>query len=139
MKSVALTILAVALLHASSGCGPFRSAPCPSDLKLIDFHTAHQAEFVKLETDPDNAELLRSLGIERVIKRQAAQKKIWFEVWFHDFPGPGGCMKGYAYCEDVPATLVTSIDDNSDPGSPEIKEIYRKITENWYLFYQSDN
>ena len=39
----------------------------------------------------------------------------------------------------IAATLVESIDANSTPLSPEVKEIYRPIKGNWYLFYHSDN
>ncbi len=82
---------------------------------------------------------MATLEIERVIARPGNTKRIWFEVWFKDFPGPGGCMKGYAYCEEIPKDVVDSIDKNSEPGSAEVKEIYRKISGPWYLFYQSAN
>ena len=132
-------ISAAALLLMFNGCSMSPSTPCPGDRELIEKFASQATMFTKLAADPDNGQLLLSLGIERVIKRSAPSKLIWFEVWFKDFPGPGGCMKGYAYCEGVPATLVESIDGNSNPGSAEIKEIYRKIKGNWYLFYQSDN
>jgi hypothetical protein len=128
------------LTFSSSCFSP--SAPCPSDQELIVRFTNHEAMFTKLAADPENKELLITLGIERVIKRPGASKRIWFEVWFKDLPGPGGYLKGYAYCEEPhepPLSLVNTIDGNSNPGSAEIKEIYRKISGNWYLFYQSAN
>lgn len=139
MKSIESISLAVALLLVFSGCNLPPSKPCPNDGELITRFASQEAVFVTLAADPENRKLLSSLGIDRVIKRSGPSKLIWFEVWFKDFPGPGGCMKGFAYCEGVPVKLVESIDGNSDPGSAEIKEIYRKISGNWYLFYQSDN
>lgn len=139
MKYFVSIIFAATLLLVFNGCSLSPSTPCPSDRELIDRFTSQEALFTKLAADPENQELLSTLGIERVIRRPASSKRIWFEVWFKDFPGPGGCMKGYAYCEEVPAKLVESIDSNSHPGSAEIKEIYRKISGNWYIFYQSDN
>ena len=138
MNAIRMPIVA-ALALILGGCSLSPSTPCPSDRELIDRFSSQAALFTKLTADPENVELQSSLGIERVMKRSTTSKRMWFEVWFKDFPGPGGCMKGYAYCEEVPASLVESIDDNSNPGSAEIKEIYRKISENWYLFYQSDN
>ena len=139
MKYIESMMLAVAMLFMLIGCSLSPSTPCPGDRELIDRFTTQEAMFVKLADNPDNQELLTSLGVERVIKRPSNRELIWFEVWFKDFPGPGGCMKGYAYCEEVPLKLVETIDGNSNPGSAEIKEIYRKIKGNWYLFYQSDN
>lgn len=140
MKYVESIMFALAVLFMLIGCSLSPSTPCPSDRELIDRFITQEAVFVKLlAADPENRELLSTLGIERVIKRPASSKRIWFEVWFKDFFGPGGCMKGYAYCEEPPASLVETIDGNSNPGSAEIREIYRKIKGNWYLFYQSDN
>lgn len=118
------------------GCA---SAPCPNDQALLDQFKARQAQFEKLASTPDNQELMTMLGIGRMIKRTENPKLIWFPAWSHDFSGPGGCMKGYAYCEERPSSVVESIDANSTPTSPEVKEIYRPIKGNWYLFYHSDN
>lgn len=139
MKHIESIMFAIALLVVLNSCSLSPSMPCPNDRELIDRFNSHKTMFTKLATDPENQELLSSLGIERVIKRPATSKRIWFEVWFKDFPGPGGCMKGYAYCEEPPTSLVDTIDGNSNPSSAEIKEIYREISKNWYLFYQSDN
>jgi hypothetical protein len=128
-----------AMMLAVAGCSSSPSVPCPSDQELIDRFASHEAEFEKLTTAPENQGLLSALSIDRVIERSAVPKQIWFQIWFQDFAGPGGCIKGYAYCEATPSSLVASIDSNSDPGSPEIKEIYRHIKRNWYLFYHSDN
>jgi hypothetical protein len=125
------------IILGSNGCAPSPSIPCPTDKDLIDRFSSQEAAFAKLASDPDNVQLLPNLGIKRVIKRSGTL--IWFEVWFKDFPGPGGCMKGYAYCGEPPSSTVESIDSIASPGSPETKEIYRKISGNWYLFYQSSN
>ncbi len=139
MKHTCSVILFVATMLILGGCSFSPSTPCPSDQVLIDRFTGNAAVFEKLAADPQNKELLSSLGIERVIERPGPAKRIWFEVWFKYFFGPGGCMKGYAYCEETPRNLVESIDENSTPGSAEVKEIYRGISGKWYLFYNSAN
>ena len=135
----AVVLVFVAAMVTSAGCSSSPSVPCPSDQELINRFAAHEGEFEKLTTAPENKKVLSALTIDHVIKRSANPTNIWFQVWFQDFAGPGGCTKGYAYCEATPSSLVASIDSNSDPGSPEIKEIYRHIKGNWYLFYHSNN
>jgi hypothetical protein len=122
-----------------AACSSSPSVPCPSDQELIDRFVSNETEFEKLAKDSENQGLLSALSIDCAVERSSGPKQIWFQVWFRDFAGPGGCSKGYAYCEVTPSSLVDSIDSNSDPGSPEIKEIYRHIKGNWYLFYHSDN
>jgi hypothetical protein len=67
---------------------------------------------------------------------------ITLEVWFHDFPGPGGATKGYAYREKAPSSdlLVDSIDRHTNPPiSPEEKTLIRRIAGNWYLYFHSSH
>lgn len=127
-------------LTFSSGCGGSSSGFCPGDEKLLKRFNRHSAEFEKLAANPEDPELHEELGIHRVILRSVKPRAYWFVVWFKDFPGPGGCFKGYAYSKKPLKPLVNSIDENSDPGSPEEKEIYRSINDKgWYLFYTSNH
>jgi hypothetical protein len=61
--------------------------------------------------------------------------------WFHDFFGPGGALKGFAYMQKppVPDLLVDSIDKSTAPITPEEKELFRRIKGTWYVFYHSKN
>jgi hypothetical protein len=138
-SSFILVIFSAAAMLAFAGCNSSTSSPCPDDQELLSRFASNDAEFAKLAVDPHNQSLLSAIGIERVFRRPVGPAQIWFQVWFQDFFGPGGCLKGYAYCESTPSSLVNSIDANSDPGSPESKEIYRHIKGNWYLFYYADN
>ena len=138
-SSRAIAPVLAAVMIAVGGCPSSPSAPCPGDQELLDRLASQEGMFRKLAVDPGNQALLSALKIERAIQRSAQPKQIWFPVWSKDFVGPGGCAKGYAYCEKAPRSLVESIDANSDPGSPEAKDIYRHIKGNWYLYYHSDN
>jgi hypothetical protein len=132
-----VTILVLAAISVFSGCS--KSSPCPDDQELIDRFTARETEFEKLAAAPEDRILLSALQIDGVVRRSKNPTQIWFRVWYQDFIGPGGCSKGFAYCEVAPSSLVENIDTNSDPGSSEIKEIYRYLKKNGYLFYHSDN
>lgn len=125
-------------LFLVGGCGSSSNSPCPTDQQLINLFNKNNAIFTRLQTDPDNKELHTHLGIRRVTKPNLAAKPTvyWFEMWFIDFIG-GGERKGFAYCEQPPHSLVESIDENSKPGSPEQKQLYRRIEGKWYLFYHS--
>ena len=140
MKKICLAALVlIAVILTFAGCRSSSSAPCPNDLELIDRFTSREEDFVKLAAAPEDQSLLSALRIDRVVRRSKDPVQIWFPVWSQDFVGPGGCFKGYAYCEVTPLSLVESLDTTSEPGSPEIKEIYRPIKGNWHLFYYSDN
>ena len=123
------------------GCSSSQEAPYPSDQRLIDLFNANKATFAKLESAPDNKELHSLLGIRGVTSRSTKPAAFWFDVWFHDFFGPGGVLKGFAYLEKPPAPdlLVDSIDKSTAPITPEEKELYRRIEGTWYLFYHSTN
>lgn len=136
MKTWHLSILISIILI--SGCSGSSVGPCPKDQELMDRFSRHSAEFEKLLDAQRNDELVARLGIEKIFPKRKQPLEIWFAAWEQDFVGPGGCYKGYAYSEATPS-VVLSIDDNSSPGSPEIKSIYRHITGCWYLFYHSDN
>jgi len=138
-SSYTVQIVFAAAILALAGCNFSTSTPCPDDQELLSRFSSSETEFVKLAASPENQSLLTALGIDRVFLRSEEPAQIWFRVWFQDYFGPGGCSKGYAYCEVTPSSLVDSIDTNSDPGSPETKEIYRHIKGYWYLFYYSDN
>jgi hypothetical protein len=120
------------------GCGN-PPAPCPTDQQLIDLFNKNKATFTRLLSDPENKALLDQIGIGRVARPDPSAKhaSFWFNMWFLDFPGPGGVEKGFVYCEQAPHSLVDSIDDNSKPGSPEEKTLFRHIQGKWYLFYHS--
>jgi hypothetical protein len=113
--------------------------PCPSDSDLIDLFDTQRSGFVDLIKAPNNKEMLSSIGIVGVFQISKAPLEIRFPVWILDFPGPGGCAKGYAYREKPPPALVESIDKAVDPGSPEQQEVFRKLEGNWYLYYASAN
>jgi len=130
------------LVFLIGGCGSSPEAPYPSDQSLINAFQANQAAFVKLLSNPENKALLSQLGIRRVLPGGGNPKHIKFEVWFHDFPGPGGVTKGFAYLEKAPPEnlLVESIDKNTTPPiSPEQKSLYRRIEGNWHLYFHSSH
>lgn len=124
------------------GCGSSPEAPYPSDQSLISTFQANQAAFTRLLSNPEDKALHAQLGIRRVLSSSANPKLVMFEVWFHDFPGPGGVTKGYSYMEKAPPEnlLVESIDKHTDPPiSPEEKSLSRRIQGNWYLYFQSSH
>jgi hypothetical protein len=122
------------------GCGSSPEAQYPSDQSLIDTFMANQAVFARLLSSPQDKSLHTQLGIRRVLSSGANPTHFTFEVWFHDFPGPGGVTKGFAYLEKAPPEnlIVESIDKNTNPPiSPEQKTLYRRIQGNWYLYFHS--
>ncbi len=124
------------------GCGSSPEAPYPSDQSLISTFQANQAAFTRLLSNPEDKALHAQLGIRRVLSSSANPKLVMFEVWFHDFHGPGGVTKGYSYMEKAPPEnlLVESIDKHTDPPiSPEEKSLSRRIQGNWYLYFQSSH
>lgn len=131
----------VVVLLSCVACSESSAPPaaCPADTQLLSRFTEQEARFNALAANPDDEAVRKALGIERVIRRSERPARIWFPVWFHDFPGPGGCFKGYAYCEEPPAALVDNIDQKTKPGEPGSVEVYRLIKGNWYLFYQSND
>lgn len=122
-----------------AGCSSSENVSCPTDKELLDRFTANSAKFEELLVNRDNQMLQQTLHISRVTTRSTKPLHVLFEAWSIDFFGPGGCLKGYAYSEAPPLSKVDSIDQNSDPGSPEEKELYRHIQGNWYLYYISTN
>ncbi len=121
------------------GCNSSSSVPCPTDRELIDLFHREKQQFEQLKGDPAGKEEMAALGIRHVFLVSEAPLEIRFPVWVLDFPGPGGCSKGYAYREKTPNTLVKSIDGAVEPGSSEQLEIFRKIEGNWYLYYAAAN
>jgi len=122
------------------GCGSSPEAPYPSDQSLINTFQENQAAFTGLLSSPQDKALHSQLGIRRVLSSGANPTLFMFEVWFHDFPGPGGVTKGFAYLEKAPPEnlIVESIDKNTNPPiSPEQKTLYRRIQGNWYLYFHS--
>lgn len=122
------------------GCGSSPEAPYPSDQSLINTFQANQAAFTRLLSNPEDKALQTQLGIQRVLSSTMNPKRILLEVWFHDFPGPGGVTKGFAYLETAPSSerLVDSIDRHTNPPiSPEEKTLYRRMQGNWYLYFHS--
>jgi len=130
------------LVFGIGGCGSSPEAPYPNDQSLINTFQANQAAFAKLLSNPEDKALHAQLGIRRVLSNSANPKLVMFEVWFHDFPGPGGATKGYSYMEKAPPEdrLVESIDKLTNPPiSPEEKSLSRRIQGNWYLYFQSSH
>ena len=130
------------LVSGIGGCGLSPEAPYPSDQSLINTFQANQAAFAKLLSNPEDKALHAQLGIRRILSNNANPKLVMFEVWFHDFPGPGGATKGYSYMEKAPPEdrLVESIDKLTNPPiSPEEKSLSRRIQGNWYLYFQSSH
>jgi hypothetical protein len=130
------------LVFGIGGCGSSPEASYPSDQSLINTFQANQAAFAKLVSNPEDKALHAQLGIRRVLSNTANPKHVMFEVWFHDFPGPGGATKGYSYMEKAPPAdrLVESIDKLTNPPiSPEEKSLSRRIQGNWYLYFHSSH
>jgi hypothetical protein len=128
------------LVFLISGCGSSPEAPYPSDQSLIKIFQENREAFTRLLSNPEDKALHTQLGIQRVLSNGVNPKRITLEVWFHDFPGPGGVTKGFAYLERAPLEnlLVESIDKNINPPiSPEQKSLYRRIEGNWYLYFHS--
>jgi len=114
-------------------------SPYPNDELLIKNFKQNKNLFLELIANPENKNLLTSLGIKRLQTRSSEPKLIWYEIWSHDLFGPGGCMKGYAY-SDKTLTSIESIDEViTEPCGPEQKELYRRIQGEWYLYYVSSN
>ena len=130
------------LVSGIGGCGSSPEAPYPSDQSLINTFQANQAAFTGLLSNPEDKALHSRLGIRRVLSSGANPTHFKFEAWFHDFPGPGGVTKGFAYLEKAPPEnlIVESIDRNTNPPiSPEEKSLYRRIQGNWYLYFHSSH
>jgi len=139
VRAIITGMLLGAVVLLAAGCNSSPSVPYPADKELIDLFYNQKARFEQLKKDPKNKDLLAALGIMGVSLFPKPPAEIWFKVWVMDFPGPGGCAKGYAYLEKAPAPIVKSIDDAADPGSPEQMKVFRIIEGNWYLYYASAN
>jgi hypothetical protein len=139
LNTFAQLIFFVIIACFIGGCDSVRDDAYPSDQHLINIYNANKETFTRLQSDPDNRELHSLLGIQQVIKDPAKTTSFWFVVWYHDFPGPGGAMKGFAYLEEPPppGLLVDSIDDNTVPVSSEEKDLYRRVQGKWYIFFRS--
>jgi hypothetical protein len=118
-------------------CAQQPSEPCPTDDALIAHFHERGAELTKVVANPQDEGLRSAAGVLRAVREPDGRTWLW--MWHKDFPGPGGVTKGYLYGEPPPPSLVDSIDENSEPGSPEEKELYRHIERHWYLFYRSHN
>ena len=127
------------LLPVLFGCTPSPEAPCPTDKELITFFHTNSSDFAGLADDMTDQKLLDHLGISKVKVLSTDPMAAYFEVWSKDFPGPGGCYKGYAYFERPPDKLVHSIDTVTFPGTAEEKQLHRRIGQTWYIYYQSFN
>jgi hypothetical protein len=132
---MAAAAMGAILLLASCGMEP--SEPCPTDDALIAYLDTQRAELEKLVANPWDEELRSATKVLRVEPGADGRVQLW--MWHHDFPGPGGVTKGYVHGEAPTRPLVDSIDDNSDPGGPEDKDLFRHIEGDWYLFYRSHN
>ena len=130
------------LVAGIGGCSSSPEAPYPSDQSLINTFQANREAFARLLSNPGDKALQSQLGIRRVFSTGKNSTPIEFEAWFHDFPGPGGVTKGFAYLEKAPPEnlLVESIDRHTNPPvSPEEKSMYRRIQGNWYLYFHSSH
>ena len=138
-----MTILFFLVLASRiGGCGSSPEATYPSDQSLIKTFQENREAFAGLLSNPQDKVLHSRLGIRRVPSSGGNPSDFSFEVWFYDFPGPGGVTKGFAYLEKAPPEdlLVESIDKNTNPPiSPEQKSLYRRIQGNWYLYFHSSH
>jgi len=113
------------------------SAPPPTENELIKIYTEHESAINSLLDNPDNPARKAGLGVKSIHILPADSRVVHFSFWSKDFFGPGGASKGLAYLEKVPKTLVSSVDNNPDVKPPNQGIFYRRINENWYVFYQS--
>jgi len=113
---------------------------CPADQELLDLFRANRLQFEELLQNPHRADLTATLKVERVLDRSyAGHRNLRFQVWHKDLPGPGGYGKGLAWRDDTPHNLVDSIDANSDPHSPEQKEIFQSLGDGWFIYFSANN
>ena len=125
----------IALISALTlaGCGNLDhvSGPYPSDDALIKLFQENQETFNKLITSPDERSMA-SLGILHLRNKN-------YIVWMYNLFGPGACVKGYFHSKQPPQPLVDSIDQATTPCGPQQHELYRRINDDWYLYYSSNN
>jgi hypothetical protein len=129
-----MVVLALSVVWLLVGCSPAHKEPIPTDQQLIDYLQHHEKDFAKLGSDHTNKELLSKHGIDWT---KSIRSGMFFRVWYKDFAGPGGCMKGYFYGELPSTALVDSIDADTRPCGPEQKTLFRHIQGNWYIMYAS--
>lgn len=137
MRLTGTILVAMGPWVLAASCSTAPSEPCPTDAALMAHFEEHGAELTKLVANPEDQNLLAAAGVLRVLREPEGRTQLW--MWHQDFPGPGGVVKGFLHAEPPPTKLVDSIDDNSEPGSPEDKDLYRSIGGNWYVFYRSSN
>jgi hypothetical protein len=131
---IGLLLIALMLSRCNSP-----SSPYPKDGQLIGIFEQHDDLFSRLLSDHENQELYSQLGVKRVMVRSLKPKTVFFEIWYQDLFGPGGCSKGYVYSETA-LDCVESIDDIVlVPCGPEERRLYQRLKGNWYLFYASSN
>ena len=63
--------------------------------------------------------------------------KVIFPYWLYGLV-TGGEEKGYVYSTEPLHPVVDSLDDIPIPVE-SLKPIYKKIAENWYMYYQWDD
>lgn len=123
------------------GCAdPPQSSPYPYDDDLIRLFYNNVDAFEALQDGKADKALLDTLGVLGAFPagNSAPGNKV-FAVWARDLFGPGYCVKGFAHVETVPAPLVNEIGPQFQECPPEEGRIYRRIADNWYLFYESYN
>ena len=137
MKGIRRWLPVLGLTTALSGCGGSDGVPYPSDQALLERFTAQRSAFQQLVEDPEDPELMASLGITRTRALPGSGRELL--VWYHDLPGPGGCAKGFAYLGEAPRAPVGAIEDRWEACPPEEAELYRRIEGNWYIFLRASN
>jgi hypothetical protein len=100
-----------------------------ADLQNRDLVVMRREDLASAGLEPATLERVRpyftTLNLDRVEWRGG--DLVHFVVWFHDLPGPGYHVKGYAYAEDTPI---------GEPRRPDVAAFteYTPLGGRWYLY-----
>lgn len=132
-----LGVLLIAAMLLTAGCnGPDPSTPYPSDDLLIRQFQARAADFARLAGGESDPAALQALAIQRV---QSLADGWGYPVWVRVLLGPGHCAKGYAQLASPPEGLVSQIGPQLEQCPPQEGRIFRHISDDWYVYYESYN
>lgn len=79
--------------------------------------------------------LFVKLGLRGGISRRTDLPKAIFLIAATEGISLGGSAKGYVFSSEPLSPLVDSLDDVSAPMKDRVP-IYRKVADNWYLYYE---
>ena len=163
LAKIGLAFFAILALMFGAGCGLFSH---PSDEVLAQRLKAHEAEFNRLATmlfeDSDIVRLsdtyvFLSEGSDRLIPAERLReyrrlfKELGLESGMHRdrtysvrliASSRGGVFlpgseKSYVYSKVEPSPLVDSLDIVMARNRGDQAPIFRKLSDNWYLYYES--